>query len=419
MHSIGGVGLSAQLLSQAFPFHIAFEANGRVVQIGSVVERLCPKLVPGRSIAEALRIERPYDIELTFNAIRKQPRTVFVLATLDGSFKLKGQMMYVEDTQLMLFLGSPWITELNELNSLGIQLNDFAVHDQVVDCLFLIQSQQAALADVRKLASQQSVKLAQQQATLLEVEKLARERLEKELELARQIQVGILPRQLAAEGLELTACMTTATEVGGDYYDVLPVEGGCWIGIGDVSGHGVTSGLIMLMVQSVIAALVAKDPDASPREAVTILNRVLFENIRHRLIKDDFVTLSLLRVSPKRIVFAGAHEHFLVCRGRTGLSETVETPGTWLGVLPDVDRFTTETTVDLEPNDLVVLYTDGITEARNAGGEQYGLQRLGAAVQRHRHESIENVRDGVLRDVARWTAKRDDDATLVLLRRAN
>ena len=414
------VALSPALLAQAFPFHIAFRADGRVVQAGDVLTRLCPKLVIGKHLTEAFHLERP-EIELGFDAIKHHARTVFVLQAIDSTFRLKGQMMYVEESQLMLFLGSPWITELSELTERGIQLSDFAVHDQVVDCLFLIQAQQAALSDVRKLASQQSVKLAQQQATLLEVEKLARERLEKELELARQIQIGILPRQLIAEGLELTACMTTATEVGGDYYDVLPVDGGCWIGIGDVSGHGVTSGLIMLMVQSVIAALVTKDPHASPRDAITVLNRVLFENIRHRLIKEDFVTLSLLRIADHRVVFAGAHEHFLVCRARTGIAEPVVTPGTWLGVLPDIGRFTTETTLDLERDDLVVLYTDGITEARNTSGEQYGLDRLGEAVQRfHRKRTpIEEVRDGLLDEVTRWTAKQADDATLVLFRAAN
>jgi serine phosphatase RsbU (regulator of sigma subunit) len=413
------IGLSPQLLGQAFPFHIAFGSDGRVVQLGKVVERLCPTLVAGGPIADVFRIERPLDVGFAFEAIRHHPRTVFVLESLSSPVRLKGQMMHVEDGEVMVFLGSPWISDLTALGDLGLQLTDFAVHDQVVDCLFLLQAQHSSLADVRKLASQQSVKLAQQQAALLEAEKIARERLEKELELARQIQISILPRQLAAEGLELTAAMTTATEVGGDYYDVLPVAGGCWIGIGDVSGHGVTSGLIMLMVQSVIAALVARDPTTSPRDAVTVLNRVLFENIRHRLIKDDFVTLSLLRVSGPRIAFAGAHEHFLVCRARTGLAEPIATPGTWLGVMPDVGGFTTETTLDLEPQDLVVLYTDGITEARNGEGEQYGLDRLGAVIQRHCKDPIEEIRDRVFDDVGRWAAQRDDDATLILLRRAN
>src|SRR5205085_1973627 len=151
---------------------------------------------------------------------------------------------------------------------------------------------------------------------------------------------------LIAEGVELSACMTTATEVGGDYYDVLPIDGGCWVGIGDVSGHGVTSGLIMLMVQSAVAGLVARDPNASPSEAVNIVNRVLFENIRHRLLKDDFVTFSLLRVSQRRIVFAGCHEEFIVMRGRDKRIDLVSTPGTWLGVLPDIEKFTTDTVLD-------------------------------------------------------------------------
>jgi serine phosphatase RsbU (regulator of sigma subunit) len=411
-----GIGLTPQLLSQAFPFHVVFRADGRVLQVGSVIERMFPALV-GHPIWSAFRIDRPQEMEFDLDLIRHHPRTVFVLVAAQGNLRLKGQMLSLEEPGVMLFLGSPWITDLSELAVLDLRLSDFAVHDQVVDCLFLIQGQQAALADVRKLASQQSVKLAQQQAALLEAERLARERLEQELELARQIQVGILPRTLAADGFELTACMTTAAEVGGDYYDVLPVEGGCWIGIGDVSGHGLTSGLIMLMVQSIVAALVTKDPEASPRDAVAVLNRVLFENIRHRLVKDDFVTLSLLRVTERQIVFAGAHEHFLVCRARTGIAEQVRTPGTWLGVVPDVARFTTETRLDIEQDDLVVLYTDGITEARNAGGEQYGLERLGQMIQRHHRAPIEDVRDAVLDDVSAWAAKRDDDATLVLLRR--
>src|SRR5262245_16836881 len=209
-----GIGLTPQLLSQTFPFHIAFRSNGLVVQAGAVIERMFPGLV-GTSIADTFRIDRPQQMDFDVDLIRHHPRTVFVLQTMDAKLRLKGQMLPVDDAGVMIFLGSPWITELSELSALDLRLGDFAVHDQVVDCLFLIQAQQAALSDVRRLASQQSVKLAQQQAALLEAEKLARERLEKELELARQIQVGILPRQLAAEGLELTAAMTTAAEVGG------------------------------------------------------------------------------------------------------------------------------------------------------------------------------------------------------------
>lgn len=414
---MSGIGLSPELVARAFPFHIAFGPDGRVLQVGPVLQRLCPALA-GSAIGDSFSIVRPQAMPFDFDLINKHPRTVFVLQLVTGTLKLKGQMMLLDDGPLQLFLGSPWITELSELTTLELQLNDFAVHDQVVDCLFLIQSQQTALADVRRLASQQSVKLAQQQSALLEAERINRERLEKELDLARQIQVSILPRQLIADGVELAACMTTATEVGGDYYDVLPFDGGCWIGIGDVSGHGVTSGLIMLMVQSAVASLVARDPHASPRDAVTIINRVLFENIRHRLLTDDFVTFSLMRVAHGRVVIAGAHENFLVVRNRTRRVEQIETPGTWLGVVREIGQFTTETIVDLEPNDLLVLYTDGITEARNDQGVQYGFDRLCAVVERLYDQPIEQIRDRVLADVTEWSPNREDDATLVLLRQA-
>ncbi len=411
---MSSTGLSPQLVDRAFPFHVAFRSDGKVLQVGSVLQRLCPELASG-TISDTFQIVRPETMPFDFEQIRRAAATVFVLQRIDGDLKLKGQMMVLDDEAVMMFLGSPWITELSELGKLDLQLGDFAVHDQVVDCLFLIQSQQAALADVRRLASQQSVKLAQQQGALLEAERVARERLEKELDLARQIQVSILPRRLVAHGLELAACMTTATEVGGDYYDVLPIDGGAWIGIGDVSGHGVTSGLIMLMVQSAVAGLVARDPDASPREAVTIVNRVLFENIRHRLLKDDFVTFSLLRVSDRKIVFAGAHEHFVIARHGREI-ERITTPGTWLGVMPDIERFTTDTVVELESNDLVMLYTDGITEARNERGEQYGFDRLCALVDRCRDAPLEDIRDEVLANVTQWSPRLEDDATLVLLR---
>ena len=194
------VGLSPELLNQTFPFHVAFRSDGTVVQAGPVVGRVCTELVVGRSIRDAFRIDRP-QLDLTFDAIRAHPRTVFVLEGLTSKLKLKGQMLYVEQDDLMLFLGSPWISELEELNAHGIKLDDFAVHDQVVDCLFLIRAQQAALSDVRKLASQQSVKLAQQQSNLLEIEKVARERLEKELELVQ-------PKVIVALGSSAVLALT-------------------------------------------------------------------------------------------------------------------------------------------------------------------------------------------------------------------
>src|SRR5207247_1046155 len=100
------------------------------------------------------------------------------------------------------------------------------------------------------------------------------------------------------EGVEVSARMIPADEVGGDYYDVLPIaEGtqGAWIGIGDVAGHGLTAGLVMMMIQSVVAALVKQAPDRAPSQHLGVLNAILYDNIRERLEQSEHVTLSLLR----------------------------------------------------------------------------------------------------------------------------
>ncbi|UQA59344.1 PP2C family protein-serine/threonine phosphatase [Polyangium aurulentum] len=244
-----------------------------------------------------------------------------------------------------------------------------------------------------------------------------KERLEKELEISSRIQTSILPRRLAVEGLDVAARMIPASEVGGDYYDVFPVEDGGWIGVGDVAGHGLTSGLIMLMVQSTIAALGRDDPRAAPRDLVRVLNLVLYENIRHRLGNDEHVTISVMRYHRDgRVIHAGAHEDIVICRADTGRVEVIPTLGPWVGAMRDVSRTVQDEELHLRDGDLMVLYTDGVTEARSDKGEQFGIDRLVAKVEALQKEPVERIRDEILDEVARWAPKQDDDVTLLVLR---
>jgi sigma-B regulation protein RsbU (phosphoserine phosphatase) len=243
-----------------------------------------------------------------------------------------------------------------------------------------------------------------------------KERLEKELEIANRIQTSILPRQLSAPRLSVAAVMRPASEVGGDYYDFLPTDDGAWIGIGDVAGHGLTAGLVMLMVQGVVAAL-TKVPGATPASVAVRLNEVLHDNIRDRLRNDEHVTFTLLRVSGDgRVRFAGAHEELLLWRRRTGLCEAVETPGTWLGAVPDISRFTVENELQLEPGDVLVLYTDGITEAMDARGQLFGVDRLMDALAEAHDRPVAALRDHLLEAALAHCPQPQDDVTLLVLR---
>jgi phosphoserine phosphatase RsbU/P len=236
------------------------------------------------------------------------------------------------------------------------------------------------------------------------------------MEIARHLQMSILPHRVDVEGIEISAGMAPAERIGGDYYDILPVPSGCWIGIGDVAGHGLAAGLIMVMIQSMVMALVRGNAQASPRDLVCLLNRLLYENIRGRLSQDEHVTLCLMRYrADGTVVFAGAHEEILI-RRTTGECERIATRGAWLGAIADIERVTDNQSLLLHPGDLMILYTDGLIEARNKAGKPFGFERVAALVERFNTEPAETMRLEILRRLRRWMARQEDDVTLIVIR---
>ena len=236
-----------------------------------------------------------------------------------------------------------------------------------------------------------------------------------ELAQVRRIQTSLLPAQLALDELEVAAKMVTADQVGGDYYDVLPQQRGGWIAIGDVSGHGVNAGLIMLMLQGITAAIIQLRPEASVRDQVIAINRALFATIRHRLRQKDYATFTLLRYEAGTVRFAGAHEEILVWRVKTGECERIETPGPWIGAADQLDHVIVENQLVLESGDLLVLYTDGIVEAKGES-ERYGIERLCAAIAKHAHDPIAEIPSAVIASVTSWAPRQDDDMSIVVAR---
>jgi PAS domain S-box-containing protein len=257
---------------------------------------------------------------------------------------------------------------------------------------------------------------------LTEVKRLERDRLEKEqlqseIAIARKIQSSMLPRTLKAEGLEVAARTIAAEEVGGDYYDVLPTPDGAWIAIGDVAGHGLPAGIIMLTVQSAVAALTHDKPDAAPKDILIQLNHVIYENIHHRLEIHDYVTLSLIRFfRDGRLVVAGAHEDIIVYRKQKRCCETLPTNGTWIGVINDIRSFTSDDHHALQDGDVMVLFTDGVTEATDRDGNPFGFDRLCDAVTEVGEESTASIVDNVVARAKAWCPHPVDDLTVVALR---
>ncbi|AUX34588.1 MULTISPECIES: SpoIIE family protein phosphatase [Sorangium] len=248
-------------------------------------------------------------------------------------------------------------------------------------------------------------------------ERLEQEKVRQESAVAARIQTTLVPAQLAIEGLELAAVMKPAATVGGDYYDVIATPEGGWLGIGDVAGHGLAAGLVMLMIQSMISALTRTDPNASPSDILSAVNAAVYENVRSRLKRDEHATLLLLRYERSgRVTFAGAHDDIIVYRARTRRCVCIQSSGVWIGALPAIDAMTRDAEFSLEDGDILVLYSDGVTEARNCHREQFGLERLCSTIESSQHAPSDVIRDRILREVEGWCPSPDDDITVVVAR---
>ena len=245
------------------------------------------------------------------------------------------------------------------------------------------------------------------------------ERLAQEMELARRIQTAILPNNMAYDGFEIEAVMLPADEVGGDYYDVLTgSDGALWLAIGDVSGHGVTPGLVMMIAQTIHATIATQYP-ATPKQVIEMVNRVLFQSVHDRLHADHFMTFTTLKYEGSgRFTHAGAHLDLIVHRQAAQTCELIDTSGVFLNFIPEIAHATTNASFTLDVGDTLILYTDGLTEAWNADKVMLDVPRFVEIVRRHAGESAAAMRDAIMRDVLEWCGnRRDDDMSLVIVRR--
>ncbi len=247
--------------------------------------------------------------------------------------------------------------------------------------------------------------------------KKTRDALWGEMEVAKRIQTSLLPEVNRLGGFEVAATMRPAEEVGGDYYDLIRTQRNeDWVAIGDVSGHGVESGLIMMMTQTSIASVTNQGVNLSPAHALAHVNFVVKENIR-RLGADRYMTLTLMRLESNRLVFAGKHQDILIYRSGTKTVEVVPTTGTWIGLVDDLGAFVSDSETPLNTGDVVLLFTDGVTEATEGAGEMFGQERLVQSLQSYALLPIQEIVNNTVRDVKDFSRSQDDDVTLLAIRK--
>jgi serine phosphatase RsbU (regulator of sigma subunit) len=234
-----------------------------------------------------------------------------------------------------------------------------------------------------------------------------------EMKLARRIQEALVPAFPTLANCDVAATMKPAEEVGGDYYDVVAAGGSEWILIGDVSGHGVPAGLVMMMCHTAVRMALHGDTEILPAELLAQVNTVLTQNIR-LLGEDKFMTISAFRRGPDgTISFAGAHTDVFVYRAEANVVETFETEGVWLGIKENIADSLRTKSFQLRTGDVLVLHTDGITEATR-GGALFDVDGLRRVVSLSRGKTSKEILDDTFRAIEDF--KVSDDATLLVVR---
>jgi serine phosphatase RsbU (regulator of sigma subunit) len=226
---------------------------------------------------------------------------------------------------------------------------------------------------------------------------VARDALWGELELAKKIQTVLLPDNPIVPGYEIATHMDVAENVGGDYYDIINTEKKNWVIIGDVSGHGVPAGLVMMMVQSCIRTLVMEYPDIKPSELLRIVNNSIAYNIKN-LKEEKFMTITAFAFdSNGKAIFSGRHEDILIYR-KNGTVDVIKTDGICISKFP-LGTNDKNSELQLYEGEVLLLYTDGIIEAFDGNNEMFSIKKLVSILENTGNlsasEILENIKDNV------------------------
>lgn len=243
-----------------------------------------------------------------------------------------------------------------------------------------------------------------------------------EMQLAKKIQVSLLPGEPEIAGFEIACFFEPASEVGGDYYDIIHSGGYNWIVIGDVSGHGVTAGLVMMMAQTAINTVLAYNPALSPSKLLEIVNSTIYKNLC-KLQEEKHMSITVFALQKDNLMtFAGLHQDIIIYRSAKKQIETITTEGMWIGILDDLSSILTDNSFTVEKNDIILLYTDGVTEAKELktvrtkkGKNYFGEEKLKQILLDNCTKDPEDIKECVINQLKKYDS--NDDVTLVVLKK--
>lgn len=320
------------------------------------------------------------------------------LVEVDG--ELADEIPFLKEQEIEAVIGLKFQNEKIGLVGVGARANN----------------EEYSSSDFNFLRSLGNLALLSIQKTFLLEERIEKERLEEELTIAKSIQQGLLPDPIpGSEKLDIAGTNISSYQVGGDYYDILETpEGNLLFGIGDVTGKGIPASLLMANLQAMLHLLLPIDIELG--DATGRMNDIIYQNTP----SDKFITFFWGIFNPQtsdfKYVNAG-HNPPLLLRKGSNEPEQLEEGGLILGAMPTMTPYT-ETIITLSSEDIVVFYTDGVTEAMNSEEtEEYEEERLIDCIVKNRDKSAKALLDAIVEDVNDFSQNvQRDDITLIVIK---
>ncbi len=303
------------------------------------------------------------------------------------------------DAGLALVLPIRHKNETSAVLCLGPKMTGQAYQPDDIDLLY-------ALGNLAFVSIQNSYLVEQQ---------IEKERLEEEMRLARDIQERLLPRETPeVSGLQMASLALPSRHVGGDYFDLVAQQNGSiLIAIADVTGKGVPAALLMANLQACLHTMVPMD--LTMEEFIGHMNRVICQNTSF----DKFITAftGLYHPETRRFEYVNAGHNPPMLLRKDGALELLEEGGLLLGVMKDMPY--KRGSVDLLPGDILVSFTDGVTEAMSPEEEEFHEDRLEAILREHQDESAQHILDAIRTAIVDFTGSEtqlSDDLTMIVMK---
>jgi sigma-B regulation protein RsbU (phosphoserine phosphatase) len=361
-----------QMLIRKFFFVLENEGEREVVATSGIKETLSPD-----SIDKLFELEKD-------------------LVEVDN--ELAEEIPFLKENKIKAVIGLQFQSERIALVGVGARANEEEYTDS--DYNFLRSLGNLAVLSIQK--------------TYLLEERIEKERLEEELDIAKSIQKGLLPDPIPpCDKLDICADNISSYQVGGDYFDILETPNEeLLLAIGDVTGKGIPASLLMANLQAMLHVLLPVDISLS--EASGQVNDIIYQNTP----SNKFITFFWGIFNPDnnkfRFVNAGHNNPILLRSGKNEPEELAE-GGLILGAMPTMNPYKEET-VTLASGDLLVFYTDGVTEAMNEDEtEEFGEERLLECIKENRHQSSEAIKKAIITSIRDFSHDtQHDDITLII-----